>query len=855
MELPPAVRARFRTPPGAPESHVRAVLGPTNTGKTHLAVERMLGHRTGAIGFPLRLLAREVFDRVRKAAGEGAAALVTGEEKIVPPSARYFLCTVEAMPLDRTFDFLAIDEIQLAADRERGHVFTDRLLHARGSQETMFLGSSVLRPLIAKLVPKVEFIERPRLSVLAYDGDKKLTRLPPRTAVVAFSAAEVYALAELIRRERGGAAVVLGALSPRTRNAQVALFQSGDVDYLVATDAIGMGLNMDIAHVAFAGLAKFDGRRRRPLDAAEFAQIAGRAGRHMSNGTFGTTMGAGPMEAPVVDAIENHRFPPARAIFWRNPDLHFASLDALLKSLDARAPHAELIAKRDAPDHQVLAELARDESVRAAARGRDNVRLLWDVAQIPDYRKESPVAHARLLSRIFLALAATGRIDADWAARSLAALDRIDGDIDALTQRIERVRIWRYIAHHQGWMADAEQWQGRARDVEDKLSDALHAHLTQRFVDRRASLLVKRMKESRSLFSRVDESGALEVEGHYVGRLEGLRFTADTVADSEIPHRAVRAASARALAHEIPRRAREIVSAADEAFEIDARGRIMWREAVVAELVPGRSALHPEIAVPTVDGLTEGGRLALRRRFEAWLTSRIEARLRPLVRCERAAEASESSSHERAILHRLTENLGLVPRAMIAAHVDALTPAARKRLAALGVRIGRHGAFLPGLRSARSVALRVLLVGVYGNDRSNARARLEALLRKMPMAIARPKGIPAVAFNCAGYLALDGCALRIDAAERLAEQASVLARQGPFVPTPSLARSVGIPPVMLGEALKGLGFVPDKAAAPGGAGGTGAAFARTGKRPHRKERRKPRADSPFAKLADLVRRP
>src|SRR3954468_2903870 len=377
---------------------VTAVLGPTNTGKTHLAMERMLGHASGMIGFPLRLLARENYERVVKAKGEGAAALVTGEEKIVPRTAKYFICTVESMPLDRPVAFVGIDEIQLAADRERGHIFTDRLLHARGSSETMFMGAETVSRWIRALVPGAEFIQRPRFSSLSYVGPKKLTRLPPRSATVAFSAADVYAIAELIRRQRGGAAIVMGALSPRTRNAQVELYESGEVDYLVATDAIGMGLNMDVQHVAFASLRKFDGITPRPLTKAEIAQIAGRAGRHMSDGTFGTTAEVGPMDPEIVDAVENHRVDPLTHLMWRRADLDFRSIDQLLRSLETRPPHPGLIRQQEAEDHQSLQQMARDPEIAGLAHGRDRAALLWDVCQVPDFRKLMTDAHVRLLS-------------------------------------------------------------------------------------------------------------------------------------------------------------------------------------------------------------------------------------------------------------------------------------------------------------------------------------------------------------------------------------------------------------------------------------------------------------------------
>ncbi|MGH6913932.1 MAG: helicase-related protein, partial [Geminicoccales bacterium] len=472
-----------------------AVLGPTNTGKTYLAIERMLGYRTGMIGFPLRLLARENYDRVVAVKGRGRVALVTGEEKILPANPAYFLCTVESMPINRPVEFLAIDEIQLCADPDRGHVFTDRLLHARGSEETMFLGSDTVRPLLRKLVPEAEYISRPRFSKLTYIGPKKVTRLPPRSAVVAFSAADVYAIAELVRQQRGGTAVVLGALSPRTRNAQVALFEGGEVDYLVATDAIGMGLNLNLDHVAFAKLGKFDGRLPRRLSAAEVAQIAGRAGRHMSDGTFGVTAEQRPMEPGLVEAVEAHRFDPLHALCWRSRDLDFRSIQLLLKALERRPPVPQLVRVRNADDQLALSALARDPEVERHATNPAAVRLLWEVCQVPDFRKILSDQHVRLLGQVYRHLVSgEGWLAEDWVARHLAHIDRTDGDIDALTARIAHVRTWTYIAHRGDWLADSVHWQERARAIEDRLSDALHDRLTQRFVDRRAAFLVRRLK-------------------------------------------------------------------------------------------------------------------------------------------------------------------------------------------------------------------------------------------------------------------------------------------------------------------------------------------------------------------------
>ena len=512
-----------------------AVLGPTNTGKTFLAVERMCGHASGMIGFPLRLLAREVYDRVVAIKGAAQVALITGEEKIVPATARYFLCTAESMPDDRDVAFVAIDEGQVGADPARGHVFTDRMLHRRGYAETMILGSETLRPLIRRLLPDAEIVTRPRFSTLTYAGPKKLSRLPKRTAIVAFTAQEVYALAEMLRRHKGGAAVVMGSLSPRTRNAQVAMYQSGEVDYLVATDAIGMGLNMDIAHVAFAGLAKFDGRRHRRLTTPEMAQIAGRAGRHQRDGTFGTVqMGqeaAATFEAEEIAAIEGHVFPALEHLTWRNSRLDTTTLPRLIASLDERPPRVELVRGDEAIDVAVLKRLAAEPWVMERAHGRGRIGRLWAACSLPDYRKTGPEQHARLTGRVFRHLSeGDGSLPAAWLASEVAALDNVSGDIGQIADRIAAARTWTYIAHRPGWVADGPLWAERTRDLENRLSDALHLKLTQRFVDRRTAVLLKDLKIRGEQRVAVDPDGTVAVEGEAIGTLDGFTFTADPAA-------------------------------------------------------------------------------------------------------------------------------------------------------------------------------------------------------------------------------------------------------------------------------------------------------------------------------------
>ncbi|HTP81392.1 MAG TPA: DEAD/DEAH box helicase, partial [Alphaproteobacteria bacterium] len=556
--------ARLSGTPDRRDARIVAVLGPTNTGKTHLALERMLGHRSGMIGFPLRLLARENYDRIVRLKGKDSVALVTGEERIIPPAPRWFVCTVEAMPLDREVAFLAIDEVQMCADRERGHVFTDRLLHARGYVETMFLGAETARRLIRALVPGVEFVSRPRFSTLTWTGPKKITRLPRRSAAVAFSAAEVYGMAELVRRQRGGAAVVFGALSPRTRNAQVAMYQAGEVDYLVATDAIGMGLNMDIDHVAFAQLAKFDGRGMRRLSPAELGQIAGRAGRHMNNGTFGTTTGVdgrdlGPLDPETIAAIEEHKFPSLTAFQWRNTALDFATPRALLRSLEAPPPLPVLIRTREADDHLTLAALAADKELTSLTENREGVRLLWDACQIPDFRKALGDAHVHLVGRIFRHLRLDGCLPTEWVASQVTRLDTVEGDLDTLLERLARIRTWTYVAHRPHWLADAAHWQERAREVEDRLSDALHERLMQRFVDRRAAVLAKARRQGEEYLAAVTTRGEVLIEGERAGRLDGFNFVAESDA-RDSGARDLLAAANKALRRDLGERVRRFVA-------------------------------------------------------------------------------------------------------------------------------------------------------------------------------------------------------------------------------------------------------------------------------------------------------
>ncbi len=773
---------------------VRAVLGPTNTGKTHLAIERLLAHASGIIGFPLRLLARENYDRMAARKGAGQVALITGEEKIIPPDARWFSCTVEAMPLDRAAEFVAVDEIQLCADPDRGHVFTDRLLHARGLVETMFLGAETIRPLLARLVPQAEIETRPRLSQLVHAGHAKLARLPPRTAVVAFSAAEVYAIAELIRRRRGGCAVVMGRLSPRTRNAQVALYQDKEVDFLVATDAIGMGLNMDVDHVGFAGLVKFDGRRPRRLAAAEVAQIAGRAGRGMRDGSFGTTASCRPLDPDIVQAVEAHSFETLAQLCWRNSDLDFSSIDGLVATLTAPPPGPGLVRGDAATDLQTLVSLARERDIRDLARGRSRVRLLWEACQIPDFRKLADESHLRLCARVFGHVVRGGGVPADWIAAQIAALARSDGDIDTLMQRLAGVRVWTYIAARADWVADAAHWQARAREVEDRLSDALHERLTSRFVDRRAALLLRRLEgsERAELLSAVTRRGEVVVEGHAVGHIAGFAFVPDPLAEGETRRLVLRAAR-RALHAEMPRRVAKLQAAPDSAIAWLPSQRLAWEGAPVARLRAGPSALRPLVEVLDSEYLDGAAREEVRQRLQAYVETEVRSALAPLFT---AAEAAADDPALRGPLHRLMEGLGIAADGFD----RAAAPALRGRLKALGVRAGRHGLFLPALLKPRAAARRAALWAV------SRGAELPALPAPGVVAMPAPQDWPDGFAAALGWVAAGPMLVRLDIAERVAAELTWNSRRRPTPVPADLASRLSVRSEVLPAVLHGLGF-------------------------------------------------
>ncbi len=816
------------------QPRLRVVLGPTNTGKTHLAVERMLGHASGLIGCPLRLLAREIYDRIVRLRGRQAAALITGEERIVPRGARYYAATTEAIPRDLDVAFLAVDEVQLAADPERGHVFTDRLLHARGRAETMFLGASTIRPLLRKVLPGAEFEERPRFSVLRWSGERKLGRLPRRTAVVAFSARDVYELAEHMRRRHGGSAVVLGALSPRTRNAQVALYAAGEVDHLVATDAIGMGLNMDIAHVAFAGRRKFDGREHRELMPHELGQIAGRAGRHTQDGTFGTTAGCPPFAPALVEALEEHRFDPVRRLVWRSRDLDYSSIRAFQRSLEAPPPGPLFRRVREADDERSFNALARVATVRARAASAERIRILWDVASIPDYRKNLDDSHTDLLTGIYLRLTdGNGTLPSHWTRPKVADLDRVDGSLDLLVARLDHVRVWRYVAHREHWAEDAAGLRRYTRDVEDRLSDALHAALTQRFVDRRMATLMRRMQDAGELVGAVRTDGDVVVEGQPVGRLAGFRFAPD--ADRETwEAQPVRTAARRAVAEEVQRRARRLATAADDAFRLADDGNVCWEEAPVAQLRRGRSWWRPELKLAADDLLDGAMRRKVEKRLRTHLWGYIDRTFPPLA----ALADNALSPPVRGLAWRLREAAGLLARSDVLAVLATLSPADRASLRRLGVRTGRECLDLPVFRHGHGAALVWMLKSLAAGH-----AGRQPVAPWCDAAACPPELWPA-----AGYVVLGPAAGRAETLEKLSSRLARRARGGAFAFEP--AADTGLAPALAARLMAELGY-QRSGVQEGQTLWMRQLGRRNGRRSRKGQNRTPAAGQPFAALVEL----
>ncbi len=807
----------------APSTRIRnvtAVLGPTNTGKTHLAIERMLDHETGVIGLPLRLLAREVYDKIVARIGAGNVALITGEEKIKPDNPRYWVCTVEAMPQDIPVQFMAIDEIQLAADPERGHVFTDRLLNARGDAETLMLGAGTMRDAISELIPDAHFISRPRLSKLTYAGQKKITRLPARSAIVAFSARDVYSIAELIRRQRGGAAVVLGALSPRTRNAQVALYQSGDVDFLVATDAVGMGLNLDVDHVAFSAVRKFDGYNHRDLTPSEISQIAGRAGRHLSDGTFGVTGDVEPFEAGLIERLETHNFDAVKTLQWRNAALDFSSIDSLRDSLRALPDSKRLIRSRTADDLEALENLSSDRELMDKVVSDDAVLKLWDVCQIPDYRKISSQNHAELVGTVYSYLMGeSGHIDDGWFAKQVEFSDRVDGDIDTLSNRLAHIRTWTFVANRPDWLIDPKHWQERTREIEDNLSDALHERITQRFVDKRTSALMKGLKDKENLTADIADDGQIKVEDHFVGRLVGFRFRPDTHAEG-IDGKAARHAAAQVLSREMSMRARRVAAAKPDAFKLTLKGTVLWRDDEIASLSASEDPLKPQVTLIADEHLQGADRDKVLERVKTWVQNAIADRLKPLVDM---SQADEVTGLARGIAFRLLEEFGVLRREAAADEIKALDQTARSQLRRYGLRFGAFNLFFPILlKPAAAEMLLILWCLKFGKDHGVDTENLPEPPRAGLTSVPVDNDIPDIFYKVCGFHKCGPRAVRVDILERLADQIRPLLSwkpseaqpkppkgatgYGAFTITPDMMSILGCSVDELKEVLQALGF-------------------------------------------------
>jgi len=786
----------------APNNRIVAVLGPTNTGKTHYAIERMLAHRSGVIGLPLRLLAREVYDKIVALRGPSVVALVTGEERIVPDRAKYWVCTVEAMPEGMGCDFLAVDEIQLCADPERGHIFTDRLLRARGLHETLFLGAETMRKAIAALVPTADFLYRDRFSELSYSGQKKISRMPARSAIVSFSVDNVYGIAELLRRQKGGAAVVMGALSPRTRNAQVEMYQNGDVDYLVATDAIGMGLNLDVNHVAFSATSKFDGNRMRPLMANELAQIAGRAGRHMNNGTFGVTGEAGPLHDEVLEAITENRFQPLSKLYWRNSKLQFGTTKALIASLETHTDNDWLTRVRESDDLGALKTLVEDVEVQARASDGASVTLLWDVCRIPDFRGISGREHADLLSVIYNYLHEKGQIPQVWLARQINRIDNTQGDIDALSKRLAYIRTWTYVAQRKDWVDDHSHWRDATRAVEDRLSDALHIALTQRFVDRRTSILMRRLKQKESLVADVNKDGEVTVEEQFVGRLEGFRFQQD-VSGSPDEAKTLRSASLQALTPEFHLRADRMYNAPDTEFDFTEQGGLMWGTSAVGKLIPGPDALKPHVQafvdVEAGPEVTE----KVTRRLQHFIDRKVSTLFEPLLNMQRDETLTGMA---RGFAFQMIEGLGLLDRADVGEDVKSLDQESRSALRKHGIRFGQFTVFMPLLLKPAPTRLRLLLWSLASGLQEFPEAPPPGLVT-VPTDDKAPEGYHLKS----GYRAAGERALRVDMAERLADMLRTQDTRGGFEATADMLSITGMTLEQFANLMQGLGYRAEKA--------------------------------------------
>ncbi len=689
---------------GNTSNKIIALLGPTNTGKTFVAIKEMLKYETGIFGFPLRLLAREVYDKCVKDVGVEKVALITGEEKIIPSSADYFICTVESMPKDKDVEFVAIDEIQMCGDRERGHIFTDRLLNIRGKKVTMFLGSQVMRSVIGELIPEVSFENKERFSKLAYSGFKKVSRLERKSAIIAFSIEDVYAIAELIRRQKGGAAVIMGSLSPKTRNSQVELYQSGDVDYLVATDAIGMGLNMDINEIYFSNLKKFDGKKTRRLNLIEISQIAGRAGRYKNDGFFGTTGDCEILNSDEIENIENHRLPEIKMIFWRNSNLNFADPEKLISSLEKRPNKNSLIRAQDSLDESVLRHFLKIG--RNNILYHKNLELLWECCQIPDFEKKAYGQHINIIDKVFKYLSTKKkRIPNDYMKEQLKGLEREHGNIDVLSHRISNVRTWSYVANKKNWVENSDYWIQLTKSIEDKLSDKLHQELTNSFIDKKISLLSRRLKQDLVLDTEIDEHNKVLIDNQLIGELKGLKFViALTSKTLETDIKSIKKAARKGVGAELIKRVSAIVE--NENINLDDNCNIIWKNNQIARLKKGNNYLNPEIEIISDDTLDDASKSKLESFLKNWTNKHIESLLGDLINLNKI---KVENKFIRALNFQLFENNGVKKRSEIEEIINSINSNERKIVWKMGIKIGRYHVYLPKMLKPKAVSLRISL--------------------------------------------------------------------------------------------------------------------------------------------------
>jgi len=786
------------------KNRITAVLGPTNTGKTHLAVETMLEYESGIIGFPLRLLAREIYDKCIAKVGTKNVALITGEEKIIPKSPKYYICTAESMPKDIVVDFVAVDEIQMCTDHERGHIFTDRLLNMRGEKITMFLGSHTMKQIISSLINQVEFVSRDRYSKLTYSGYKKISRLNPKTALIAFSIDEVYAIAELIRRQKGGAAVIMGSLSPKTRNSQVELYQSGDANFLVATDAIGMGINMDIDNVSFSSLNKFDGKRTRKLNLSEISQIAGRAGRHVNDGTFGITGDCKQLSPDEIEKIEKHELINVNTLYWRNSDINFDSLDNLISSLDKKTNNEFLRRINDCEDEKVLKFIIKNDEKKNNKYSKEYLKTLWECCQIPDFSKKAYGNHIEVVKKVFeFLISKSGKVSNDFIKNQLKHLDKYDGNIDTLTNRISNIRTWSYVANKRNWVDNSDYWIEASKNIEDKLSDKLHEELTKSFVDKRISILSRSLKQDIALGTEIKNENDVIIDGQYIGQLNGIRLNLDLKSGSlKTDIKSLKKAARQAIAPELARRAKKIIESDD--FRFDENHKVYWMDNPIAYLQKGKDYLNPKIELLVDEAIDEESREKLKLNLEKKLYKLIEDELSDLVKL---TKIKFENNYVRALCFQLFENNGVLKRENINQIVKNISKEDRPKLKKVGIKIGRYHIFLPKMLKPNAVSLRIKLWKLfYSKDQKN-------IIPKSGLNFLKNEKINSRKFLLiCGFENFNNFYVRVDILERLFLKIIDNTKDGMFKIDSDMINLIGCSKENFFELLKLMSYKPKKTA-------------------------------------------